>query len=462
MKRAVTIAAALVLALSFGVRAQTSEQNEAKTLDELVDMIREGTLEDRQEYDQRIQEFRQARNEQAALLEKARNRRDALEERSAELEEQFNTNEETIARKEETLNERLGALRELFGVFQQVAGDARSVFKASPVSVQYPGRGEFLKEFAQKMGRASQIASIEEIRKLWFELQREMTESGKIVKFPAEVTRADGTTTEREIVRVGVFNVVSEGEYLQYSPDTGRLTVLPRQPADRYVDYAWDFQQAEAGLTDFGLDPSRGSILSLLIQTPGLWERIQQGGFIGYVILALAAVALGLTAERMWVLVREDRKVQDQMKSREARQDNSLGRVLKAYEDHPKDDPEALERHLGEAILKEIPPLNRFLNGIRLIAAVAPLLGLLGTVTGMINTFQAITLFGTGDPKLMAGGISQALVTTMMGLSVAIPTLLLHSAVASRSRRIVQILEEQSAGLVAQKAESTAQTEARA
>jgi len=90
---------------------------------------------------------------------------------------------------------------------------------------------------------------------------------------------------------------------------------------------------------------------------------------------------------------------------------------------------------------------------LKIIAVVAPLLGLLGTVTGMIITFQAITLFGTGDPKLMAGGISTALVTTVQGLCVAIPTVLLHTLVASRARRLNQILEEQAAGMVAVQSE---------
>lgn len=456
MKRVISAAALLgllSLLLATPAPAQIPPQNEAKTLDELLDLVRKRALEDRREYQQREGEFAKDRNRQAELLKQAEAKRDALEKRSAELEKLFEENEQTIATKHETLNERLGSLKELFGVFQQVAGDAQGLFHASVTSAQFPGRGEFLEAFAKKMGRTSGITSIAEIEKLWFELQREMTESGKVVKLKTEVTLPDGDTAEREVVRVGVFNAVSDGEYLHWAPETQKLIVLQEQPAGRYGSMAADLQAASEGFADFGLDPSRGSILALLIQTPGLWERIRQGGLIGYVTIFLGVIGLLLSLERIVRLTQTGRKVEAQAASRTIRDDNPLGRVLRVYEDNPKADPETLERKLDEAILRETPPLTRFLAFIRIIAVVAPLLGLLGTVTGMINTFQAITLFGTGDPKLMAGGISQALVTTVIGLCVAIPVVLLHSTVASRSRRITHILEEQAAGIVATRTE---------
>ena len=117
---------------------------------------------------------------------------------------------------------------------------------------------------------------------------------------------------------------------------------------------------------------------------------------------------------------------------------------------------EVLELKLGEAILKELPKFNSMLSFLKIISVVAPLLGLLGTVTGMIVTFQAITLYGAGDPKLMAGGISTALVTTVLGLVVAIPTVFLHTLVQSRAKRLTQILQEESAGMLSERAERMA------
>lgn len=447
------LAALLTLALAQSAAAQIPKQNEAKTLDELLDMIRRKALEDRSEFQRREQEFARDRSKQAELLRKAEARRDAEEKRSAELENAFEKNEQEIATKQDTLNKRLGSLKELFGVFQQVAGDAQGIFRESITSVQFPNREEFLEAFAKKMGKASAVSSIGEIEQLWFELQREMTESGKVVAFPSKVTRADGQVEDREAVRVGVFNVVSDGQYLTWEPKTERLLVLQRQPAGRYLGAAEDLQTADSGFVDFAIDPSRGSILALLIQTPGFFQRIEQGGLIGYITIVLGIIGVLLCIERFVTLTLVGRKVDAQVASSTASADNPLGRILGIQEHNPDADPETLERKLDEAILRELPQLTRFLTFIRIIAVVAPLLGLLGTVTGMINTFQAITLFGTGDPKLMAGGISQALVTTVIGLCVAIPVVLLHSGVSGRSRRIVHILEEQSAGMVAERSE---------
>ena len=135
---------------------------------------------------------------------------------------------------------------------------------------------------------------------------------------------------------------------------------------------------------------------------------------------------------------------------------NSLRATISSYtiEENPSANAETLELKLNEAVLKETPALENSLTLLKIIAAVAPLLGLLGTVTGMILTFQAITIFGAGDPKAMAGGISSALVTTVLGLCVAIPTLLLHTVVNGRSKKIMHILEEQSAGMIAKQEEA--------
>jgi biopolymer transport protein ExbB len=146
-------------------------------------------------------------------------------------------------------------------------------------------------------------------------------------------------------------------------------------------------------------------------------------------------------------------KVKRQLKKDKPSQDNPLGRVMLIKDKYPQADTETLELKLSEGILREVPKITRNLTFIKIISVVAPLMGLLGTVTGMINTFQAITLFGTGDPKLMAGGISQALVTTVLGLVVAIPMTLLFATLHTRSKNLIHILQEQASGIIAERSE---------
>jgi biopolymer transport protein ExbB len=230
---------------------------------------------------------------------------------------------------------------------------------------------------------------------------------------------------------------------------------LARQPQDRYRSMAAALANASPGdIVGTAIDPSRGSLLGLLIQAPSLPERIDQGGIVGYVIIVLGIVGLLIAVWRLLYLSGVGTGIRKQLKNEAPNEKNPLGRILKVYDDNIDSDTETLELKLDEAILREAPSLEKWQGGIKVLAAVAPLLGLLGTVTGMIATFQAITLFGTGDPKLMAGGISQALVTTVLGLCVAIPLVLLHSWVAGRSRALIEILEEQTAGIIAKKAES--------
>lgn len=457
MKR---IACLLIIALLGSGAGQTLRAQEAgqaqpaRSLEELLRLVEQGRTRDAQLQRQRLEEFRAEVERQDEILAQRRARLAELEAMSARLEDRFQAREQEIARLEEQLNQRLGSLKEMFGVLQQVAGDTRSVFNASVISSQYPGREAFLAELIEKAGSSAKLPSIEEIEHLWFEIQREATVAGTVQRYVAPVTTVSGEVADREVVRVGAFNVISGEEYLHFVPETGRLGELARQPADRHLDAAGEFFAAQGeGFAPFWIDPSRGSLLSLLIQTPSLAERIEQGGTIGYLIIALGVVALLLTLERLLVLHSVDSRIRRQIKDATPRDDNPLGRIMATYQKYRTTDKETLELRLGEAIVQETPRISRFLPVLKIIAVVAPLLGLLGTVTGMINTFQAITLFGAGDPQVMAGGISQALVTTVLGLCVAVPTVLLHTLVNTRSRRIVQTLEERAVGIVAQHAE---------
>ncbi len=451
LKSLKTIAFGLVAA-SISVTAM-AQDDRALDLDALLKQLEEGKFAQTQQNKQREQDFIAQRAEQDRILRETGQLRDRTLATSEQLETQFEQNEFKLADLNEALTNRLGSLKELFGVLQQVAGDTKNKFYNSVVSAEIPGRAAFLDQLAQDMGSSSKLASIDEIEQVWYEIQREMTQSGKVTKFTTDVVEAGGAKVSKEVVRVGPFALVSDGKYLDYNGLTGTVAELIRQPAGRYGESAAELQASNGELVKFGIDPTGGSILGLLVQAPNLQERVEQGGVVGYIILIVGAFGLLLSIERLFTLTIIRTKVNRQLKSKEVKTTNPLGRVLKVRDEHPNADTEALELHLTEAILAEVPKLGRNLTIIKIISVVAPLMGLLGTVTGMINTFQAITLFGTGDPKLMAGGISTALVTTVLGLVVAIPTTLLYAMLNTRSKNIVYILQEQAAGVIAERAE---------
>ena len=455
MKRITLGLSTLLVAGLLGLGATTANaQEDASSMSDLLRLIEQGQARDSQEARQREATFTQQRNQQQSLLNSARAERTRQENESGRLEQLFEDNQTKIVAARAALDERLGALKELFGVLQTVAGDTQGRFNSSLTNIQYPDRGEFLVELGAKMAGASTLASIEDIERLWYELQREITESGKIVRFNHLVTKSDGEETEVEIVRVGAFNIVSEEGYLKYSVDSGRISELARQPdQSRFTDSASDMVSETSGPVTFGLDVTRGGILALLVESPTVMDRIHQGGIVGYCIISLGIIGLLIAIWRWIGLSSDSRRVTAQLKRDTASTDNPLGRVLAAYESNVAADTETIELKLSEAALKEMPALTKGLLFIKVVSVVAPLMGLLGTVTGMIKTFQVITLYGAGDPKMMAGGISQALMTTVLGLVVAIPMVLIHTLVSGQSRKIVNIIQSQSAGLVARHSE---------
>jgi biopolymer transport protein ExbB len=449
MKRLTLIIAAGLLSLGVGA---ANAQDDAASMSELLRLIEQGQARDSQEARQREAQFNQDRNQQQNLLNRARAERTRQENTSARLEQLFEDNQAKIVAARAALDERLGALKELFGVLQTVSGDSQGRFNASLTNIQFPDRGDFLVALGSKMASATELAQIEDIERLWFELQREINESGKVVRFDHQVTTADGEQVEMEIVRVGTFNVISEDGFFEFKED-GSVQELQRQPDGRFTSSASDLMDAESGYVEFGIDVTRGGILGLLVETPTLREKVDQGGIVGYSIISLGLVGLLIAIWRFMGLSTDSRKVSSQLKRDSASTDNPLGRVLAAYESNASADTETIELKLSEAALREMPGLTKGLLFIKVISVVAPLMGLLGTVTGMIKTFQVITLYGAGDPKMMAGGISQALVTTVLGLVVAIPMVLLHTVVSGQSRKIVNIIQSQSAGLIAKHSE---------
>lgn len=448
VKSCLMLAVAGLLTSSFSVA-----QEKAQTLDQLLDMVKKSQISESAEHKQREAEFARDKANQANLLAQAKATRQAEEARSTALEKKYQEQDILVAAKKAQLNERLGSMKELFGHLTSTAGDLRATLEGSIVSAQFPNRGEFLDTLIEKMNSNTQLPDIEEIERLWYEVQREMVEGGRVVKFTANVIKPSGEQASQEVVRVGTYNLVSNGAYLTYGG--GKIQELARQPSS-HVATAAALQNASGGVVDFGVDPTGpagGQLLTALIDTPTLVERWHQGGSVGYVITAVGVFGVLLGFYRILVLLGISSKVRTQLKSDKPNLNNPLGRVLKVAEENKTVDTETLELKLEEAVLKERPSIESGLAVLKIIAAVAPLLGLLGTVTGMIETFQAITIFGAGDPKNMAGGISSALVTTVQGLVVAIPVVLIHTLVNGRAKAVIQVLDEQTTGIIAENSE---------
>jgi biopolymer transport protein ExbB len=425
---------------------------EATSLDELLDLVETGFRREQEADRARVARFIQAKEEQAELLGQLLKRVAREEARSERLESTFSANETALAQLLDNLEQRLGTMGELFGVVRQVAGDMQANVWESVTSSQLPNREDLL----EKLGRGKALPSTNDLEKLWFELQREMTQQGKTTRYTTTVLTTDGDEEQREVIRAGVFSVVSNGQYLVWDPDIQKVRELNRQPPTRYLQTVSPYEANTS--SEFGVlavDPSRGSLLTALIDTPSQKERIQQGGAVGYAIIVIGVIALAVGIAKLLALSITSRKVKAQRRSKEARPNNPLGRVLQAYEKSSALDPEALELRLDQAVIEEADRLDRFMWLVRVVSVVAPLMGLLGTVTGMIQTFQAITMFGAGDPKMMAGGISEALVTTMLGLVTAAPLVLLYAFLSTSRKRILSVLMGQSAGLVAMRIEES-------
>ena len=443
-----SILLAAVSTLAFMVPSYGAE--EAKTLDQLLQLVKEGQAADGKINKEREAKFLAAKDRQSDLLKAAKQELAKEKRRGDALKKKFDANEKTLSELETKLRMTMGTLGELFGVVRQVAGDTKGIFESSLVTAEKPGRTAFVDD----LSRRKSLPNSSDLELLWIELMTEMTESGKVSQFKGPVTLVDGSKKEQMVTRIGVFNLISEGKYLRYDDEVSAMIELGRQPAGRFLSQISDFESASAGdLSALGIDPSRGSILSALVQAPSLWERFQQGGLVGYVIALVLLIGLILTSERLVYLTKVGKQIKEQLASGSFDKNNPLGLIFAAYDENRSMDIESLELKLDEAILKGTSSVEKGLGTIKILASVAPLLGLLGTVTGMIGTFQSMMLFGTGDPKVMAGGISQALVTTVLGLVAAIPLILLHSYVSGRSKSVLSVLEEQSAGLMAKRVE---------
>ncbi|MEM8767245.1 MAG: MotA/TolQ/ExbB proton channel family protein [Pseudomonadota bacterium] len=431
--------------LSDAAAADAGTEVQPLTLEELVRSVREGNSARRRSLIEREQRFIEARDERATLLEEMTRARQEQEALADQLRRRFEVGEDELSDLETLLEESSSDLKDVFTAVNQVAADTRASVQNSMVAAELGDRSDLLSRLAS----ADTLPSAADLRALWLLLLDEMHESGRVARFEAPVIIASGEEEVLEVTRIGTFTALASGEYLRYLPDSGRLLALARQPAGTSRSDALAFEAAEAPLATVALDPSRGAILSLVVQTPALEERIAQGGVIGYLILVLGLVGFTLGLERLLHVAIASRRNRKALTHNDV--DHPIGQLRAVAQDPDYlTDADALSAKMDEIVTVASQRLNRGLPALAIFAAVSPLLGLLGTVTGMIETFQVITLFGAGDPRLMSGGISQALITTQLGLAVAIPLLLIHSFAQSRSNTLITELDEMAADVFAQ------------
>ncbi len=438
-----------LLGMQLVVPTNASAAAAAVTLDQLLQQVKNTRAAEAEQNTQRIKDFTANRAQQATVLADAQKAQAAADARSKALSTEFDNNEKEINEVTTLLKQREGNLGELFGVTRQVAGDTANVMEQSIISAQYPDREDFLRSLAS----AKTLPSITELERLWFEMQREMTATGDVQKYEHAVVQADGQTATAPVVRIGPFTIMSNGKYLSYLPSLKTLAVLTRQPPSQFLNAAEDLQESTSGYVRSVVDPGRGVLIALYGERPDVAERIEQGQEVGYVIIAVGLIGLACFIYQFIYLVRMRIKVAAQEKDLEhPKDDNPLGRVLLSFKGDTsriEEDYEIAELRISEAIVAEIPKIERFQAFLRLAVAAGPLLGLIGTVIGMILTFQSITESGSSDPKLMAHGISQAMIATVLGLGIAIPLLFCNAMLSSISRQLESLLDGQASGLLA-------------
>jgi biopolymer transport protein ExbB len=443
------LALILLSQIGFAEEPVVQTPKNIQSLQSLLEQVKKDGLKEKALNKSREAEFRKNSDQQKRLLSQAVKELKQTKATTKKLKSAFDLNEDELSKQEEELRKRSGNLGEMFGVVRQVSQDMASIRENSLLALELGAQSQTL----DNLSESKALPSITELESLWYELQLQMTKQGETKRFKGQYINASGERIEDTIAHVGPFVAITDTGYLHYDSETRQLLELSKQPSE--ASLVADFFSSQTDFSPLFIDPTRGVLLSLSSQNPSITDRINQGGLIGYIILTLAFLGLVYAFGLLILMLNTNVKVKAQLKDVDnVRLDNPLGRILSVYENQNKKvDVETLEMKLDEAVLKELPSLEKGLSLIKLLAAVAPLLGLLGTVTGMITTFQSITLFGTGDPKLMAGGISQALITTVLGLVAAIPLLFMHNIVSSRSRELVQILDQQSAGLIAEKAQ---------
>ena len=360
------------------------------------------------------------------------------------------------------IEQALGTVRELSGVIRMNAKDISTLVDTSFLAGVFQQDTEFLKSISGQ----TVFPGMTHIRNMVDLLFEQIRRTGEVCMEPSSLVDRTGKTVQGQVLLIGGFTAIyrlpGETGFLNFTPGERKLYALSRLPSARMQKKIEAYMDGERDAVP--MDISRGGALRQLTHELSLWEQIPKGGPIVWPILAILGVASLIALERIFFLWRRKIRLEPVISRIETSADqgnwqecdhtcsrylkNPVIRVVATGLNNRKLAREELENAVQESILKEIPPMERFLSTMGMLAAIAPLLGLLGTVTGMIDTFHVITMHGTGDPRLMSGGISEALVTTMLGLSVAIPIMLAHTLLSRTVENIIGQMEEKGVALI--------------
>jgi len=449
---------ALALAAAPAFAQQTPA---ASSTQSLLDTVQKVRADENAAFEKNKAAYDAAGGQQQQLMNTATQKRDQLNTESTKLQNTYSMNEVRINQLNNQLRDKAMALglAEIFGLARQTANDDATVMQQSLISTQFPPkagepwRDEFLREFSAS--RATPTSA--DLERLWIEIQREMTASGQVTKYRTKVVQPNGQESDTQVVRIGPFTATADGQFLAYLPALRTMNVLPRQLPAEFMAISNSYKAATSGYARAVVDQTRGVLLGMYVERPTPIERIRLGQEIGYVIIAVGAAGAIAFLYQLVMLVLVRMSVGRQLKNLDRpTPNNPLGRVLLAFKGDKatiEEDSDVAELRITEAVLKEVPRLERFQAFLRLCVAAGPLLGLIGTVVGMIFTFQSITESGSSDPKLMATGIGQAMIATVLGLGIAIPLLFAGALLTSLSKSVVQVLDEQSAGILAENLE---------
>ncbi|WP_146441382.1 MotA/TolQ/ExbB proton channel family protein [Vibrio kanaloae] len=403
----------------------------------------------------RESEFKRTEQELKAIKAQLATKRASIQAATDALTRTFSENENKLARLEEKLRLETGSLGELFGVVRQNAKELGAELNSTLNSVDRGAHTETVNQIID----AKSLPSMPQLSGLWASMNEQIQASAELSKSQIAFINGEGNTQTVDAFRLGSIGLVTEQGYVSWNTQREDAIAYLKQPSNGPT-LASLSSLANGEVSNVVVDPSRGFMLEQLALTPSLTDRLQAGGVVGKVILGLLAIGLIIALVRGVSLMIARQKIRSQLKNSEQAGDNPLGRILAVYDKEQNQTVEALELRLLEAVVDEQTHLEKGLSMLKLLAALAPMLGLLGTVTGMIETFQVITQFGNGDPKVMAGGISMALVTTVLGLVAAMPLLLAHNILSTQAENIRNILEKQGIGLVAEQAEKTIESNA--
>ena len=442
----ITFSAGLFLPFQHNSFASETELSKSALLKNSVETL----IRSEGESKKRVEEFLEKRETIYQILSKSSQKKSTLLSKSIELEKVFSTNNTELVEKQNILTHRKGDLNAFFGALSEATAAIRSDFSNSIISAQYSNRIDFLDNLLSDLESPHVITSFEKIQRFSTEIIKEIEESGKIVTFKTNIIDRHGQKTKATVTRIGAFNATVNQKFTVIQPETLTLSELSQQPPRRFRKHAPTAPE-ETGMLPLTIDPTRGQVLSLILKRPTLSDRLNQGGPVGFLILILGILSLSIAIYRFRALSNVEKAINSETDSSDKELVNPLTQLTTIANDHHEENIDVLELKLEEALASESSELFSMINYIKFIAIISPLLGLLGTVSGMIITFQSISLFGTGDPNLMAGGISQALVTTVLGLCVAIPSLLFFTILSEKAKTISNLLEKNVFSLISER-----------